>query len=89
MSYKSNEHRPTMPLSLVSRGETVIIQQIHGGRKLCRRLLDMGMNQGAQVQVLKNGVSGPMIVAVKKDGRLALGRGMTQKILVTLVTNGN
>jgi ferrous iron transport protein A len=72
-----------VPLSLATRGQTVIIQHIRGGRRLRQRLLDLGLNQGARIRVLKNEMTGPLIVAVKEDGRLALGRSMTHHILVT------
>ncbi len=72
-----------MPLSLVSSGQTVTIQDVRGGRKLRRRLLDLGLNHGAQVRVVKNQMTGPMIVAVKEDGRLALGRSMSHYIMVS------
>ncbi len=78
---------PTLPLSLASRGQTVIIRQINGGRSLRQRLFDLGLNQGAEVQILKNEMPHPLIVSVKKDGRLALGRTMTHHILVTPITS--
>jgi Fe2+ transport system protein FeoA len=79
--------QPAMPLSLAARGQTVIIHQINGGRSLRQRLFDLGLNQGAQVQILKNEMPHPLIVSVKKDGRLALGRSMTHHILVTPAEN--
>jgi ferrous iron transport protein A len=83
---QSTQSQPTaVPLSLVARGETVIIQQINGGGRLRQQLFDLGLNQGAHVRVVQNEMPGPMILAVKEDGRLALGRGMTHHILVTPV----
>jgi ferrous iron transport protein A len=72
-----------MPLSMAARGERVVISQIRGGRKLRQRLLDLGLNPGACVRVLNNERHGPLILAVKEDGRLALGRGMAHQIMVT------
>lgn len=80
---------PAMPLSMVNRGEAVIVRQVNGCKTVRQRLIDLGLNPGAQVHVLKNEVSGPMILAVKGDGRLALGRGMTHHILVTAVAQEN
>ncbi len=71
-----------MPLSMVSTGQTVIIKDIRGGLRIRRRLLDLGLNHGARVRVVKNQMTGPMIVAVKDDGRLAVGRGMSHHIMV-------
>jgi ferrous iron transport protein A len=72
-----------MPLGLVSGGQCVTIQDIRGGYKLQHRLRDLGLNLGASVRVLKNDAPGPLIIAVKEDSRLALGRGMAFHILVT------
>lgn len=79
----------TMPLGLTSQGETVLIEEIRGRKKMRQRLMDLGLNQGAYIRVIKNEMPGPLIIAVKEDGRLALGRGMSQKIMVTLVREDN
>jgi ferrous iron transport protein A len=71
-----------MPLPLAQCGRPLIVRSIHGGRKLRRRLLELGVHPGAQVRLIKNEGYCPLIVAVKEDGRLALGRGMCQKIWV-------
>lgn len=86
---KTAPQGPSMPLSMVNRGEAVIVRQVNGCKTVRQRLIDLGLNPGAQIHVLKNEVSGPMILAVKGDGRLALGRGMTHHILVTAVANEN
>lgn len=87
MTSPSATNHPTMPLSMVSRGETVIVRHIHGQPKLRQRLFDLGLNQGAEIRIVKNELPHPLIIAVKEDSRLALERGMTQHILVT-PTNG-
>lgn len=73
-----------LPLALVSQGESVIIEGFRGGHKLRQRLLELGLNQGARARVVKNEMHGPLIIAVKEDGRLALDRGMSQHIMVTI-----
>lgn len=75
-------HRSSIPLTFVSGGTTVKIRAIRGGHRLKQRLYDIGLNQGASVRVIKNDTTGPLILAVKADGRLALGRGMAHHILV-------
>lgn len=79
--------RPAMPLSLATTGQTVAIHQVNGGRSMRQRLFDLGLNHGALVRVVQNDMFGPLIIAVKEDGRLALGRGMTHHILVTSITH--
>lgn len=74
---------PMMPLTMVNRGEAAIVRKVKGCGTVRQRLLDLGLNPGAKVQVLKNESSGPMIVAVKGDGRLALGRKMSHRVMVT------
>lgn len=71
------------PLSLAPTGEEVTVQKINAGRKLTRRLRDMGLIPDAQVRVVKNDSKGPLIVAVAEDSRLALGHGMAHRILVS------
>lgn len=74
---------PAMPLSMASQGQTVTVTQVNGSQVLRQRLLDLGLNLGARIHVIKNEMHGPLILAVKEDGRLALGRGMTHHVLVT------
>jgi ferrous iron transport protein A len=76
-----------MPLGLVPGGQSVTVQDIRGGQKLQQRLRDLGLNRGASIRVLKNDAPGPLILAVKEDSRLALGRGMAFHILVTVNAN--
>jgi ferrous iron transport protein A len=71
-----------IPLALVSSDQLVKIVKIQGGRKMKSRLHDLGLNPGADVRIIKNDSPGPLIIAVKEDGRLALGRGMANHILV-------
>lgn len=88
MADPSTSQSQVMPLGLVSGGQSVTIQDIRGGEKLQQRLRDLGLNRGATVRVMKNDAPGPLILAVKEDSRLALGRGMAFHILVA-VSNVN
>jgi Fe2+ transport system protein FeoA len=71
-----------IPLSIVKSGKTVNLMAIQSGRRLRKRLADLGLNIGMTVRVISNAYGGPIILAVKEDGRLALGRGMAEKIMV-------
>ncbi len=71
-----------MPLSMVTPGETVELIQIREGKRLRKRLADLGLNVGLEIRVVQNCFSGPLILAVKEDARLAIGRGMAHQILV-------
>lgn len=70
------------PLTCAARGETVELTDIHAGDKLRQRLIALGLSVGMRVRVVHGDLTGPIIVAVKNDTRLALGHGMAQKIMV-------
>jgi ferrous iron transport protein A len=66
-------------LAEMPAGQRVLITGHRGGRMLRARLLAMGLNLGREVDVLQNN-RGLIIVGVN-GGRVALGRGISQKIL--------
>lgn len=76
-----------IPLSLAPCGECLRLVSIEGGHMLRRRLAELGLNVGSEVRVLQSYGGGPMILAVKEDARMAIGRGMAHKILVCPVNN--
>jgi ferrous iron transport protein A len=70
-------------LSEIPAGRRVRITGHRGGRMLRARLLAMGLNLGREVEVIQNN-RGLIIVGVN-GGRVALGRGISQKILAEFV----
>lgn len=70
------------PLTFASRGETVTLTEIRAGHRLRQRLGDLGLTVGMTVRVVQGDGTGPVILAVKNDSRLAVGRSMAQKIMV-------
>ncbi len=76
---------PLMPLVMAKAGEKLLIKQITGGREARARLTSMGLRPGDPVEVISNDGVGRLILAAGAT-RLALGRGIAQKILVTLDT---
>lgn len=82
MAHAANETGPTMMLSMVESGATVELVSVQEGKRLRKRLADLGLNVGLNVRVVKNCFSGPLILAVREDARLAIGRGMAHKIHV-------
>jgi Fe2+ transport system protein FeoA len=82
MSHRTHRHGPTLMLSMVESGATVELVAIKEGKRLRKRLADLGLNIGLQVRVVKNCFAGPLILAVREDSRLAIGRGMAHKIQV-------
>ena len=71
------------PLSMADCDQCVRLVAIHGGQRLRKRLADLGLNPGSTLRVVQRHRGGPMILAVKGDARMAIGRGMAHKILVT------
>lgn len=75
------------PLSAAPCGHCVRLVAIEGGRTLRKRLAELGLNLGAEVRVVQRH-GGPLILAVKGDTRMALGRGMAHRILVETAEAG-
>lgn len=75
----------SIPLSDLKPEAEAEIVGFDGGAGLKTRLNDMGMHVGSKVELMSGaGKSGPVIVVL--DGsRLALGRGVVEKILVKIV----
>ena len=80
------------PLSLIALrdGESGIIKSVgeghgRGGRRgwgFQKRLMDMGLTPGTRITVVKSApLRGPVEVSVR-GSRLALGRGMAERIFV-------
>lgn len=66
---------------MVKAGERVRFIALDAGRGLQTRLASMGLVPGVDIEVLRNSLHGPFIVAVK-GCRMVLGHGVTQKIMV-------
>ncbi|MEW6386732.1 MAG: FeoA family protein [Thermodesulfobacteriota bacterium] len=72
------------PLASVPSGRRVRISGYRGGRMLRARLMALGLSLGQEVDILQNN-RGLIIVGVN-GGRVALGRGISQKILAVSVS---
>ncbi len=75
--YRSKDNRP---LSSIHGGERVQVTQVIGGRALVRRLREMGISNGVEIEVAQN-TGGPVII-ILGNSRMALGQGMAGKIMV-------
>lgn len=78
-----SERSYLMPLAMAKPGERVLIKEIVGGKEVYSRLTSMGFRPGDLLEVISNTGHGRLIVG-HDCSRLALGRGMAQKIMVTL-----
>jgi ferrous iron transport protein A len=72
-------------LAEMPAGQRVRITGHRGGRMLRARLLAMGLNLGRELEILQNN-RGLIIVGIN-GGRVALGRGISQKILAEPVVS--
>ncbi len=70
-----------MPLAMAQIGQIVRLLSVRAGKGLRKRLADMGLVPGAELEIVQNATSGPFIIRVK-DSRIVLGRGMAHKIMV-------
>jgi Fe2+ transport system protein FeoA len=73
-------------LSQIRQGEKVIIDSLHEGNELNRRLTSLGFTPGVDIEIMQNYGRGPMIVMVR-GSRVALGRGEADKIKVNRWSN--
>jgi Fe2+ transport system protein FeoA len=72
-----------IPLALIAEGEEARLIGVQGGSSLRKRLADLGLNIGMDIRVIRKSPDGPMILGVK-ESRLALGRGMTRRVMVEI-----
>jgi len=89
---RRNLERSKVPLTALKDGETGILTSIeasHGrgrgrGWGFEKRLMDMGLTPGTKVTVVKSApFHGPLEILVR-GSRLALGRGMAERIFVEI-----
>jgi Fe2+ transport system protein FeoA len=82
VSRETEEYNPGesgLELAAAPAGRKVKITGYRGGRMLRARLLALGLNLGREVEVLQNNRG--LIIVGLNGGRVALGRGISQKIL--------
>lgn len=69
----------TVTLVSCATGRDVRLAAIHAGRELRSRLAAMGLVPGIRMRVMRREGHGPLVVALR-GMRLALGRGMAEKM---------
>lgn len=69
------------PLGLLSDGEYATVALLAGSPD-DDRVESLGLRPGRKVEMLSNGHPGPVVVRVD-ESRLALGRGLAMRILVS------
>lgn len=69
-----------LPLSMVAPGETQTIFKVTGKDEVRRHLAELGLVVGEEVTVM-NSLGGNLILQIK-DSRIALDRGLANRIMV-------
>lgn len=86
----NNSEKFSSPLTILKDGESGIITAIKsgpgggkgGGWRFEKRLMDLGLTPGTQITVVKScPFHGPIELLVR-GSRLAIGRGMAERVLV-------
>ena len=73
-----------IPLSEAEIGRDVKLVTIDAGRELTSRLVAMGLVPNSVITVVGVGRPGPFTINVK-GSKVAIGRGMAQKIMVSYI----
>ena len=73
-----------MPLVMAKTGETVFVQDVAGCKHKQSRLASMGLRAGDRVEIINNPGGGRVILGLENT-RLAIGRGMAKRIMVSPV----
>jgi len=68
-------------LSESAQGKSYSVINIAGGRGAVRKLNNMGIVPGTDITVVQLSGSGPIVIEARGT-RLAIGRGMAEKVLV-------
>ncbi len=76
-----NTREASLSLASAKVGEHVQIKEFTGGSGMQNRLATLGLRSGDEVEILTNSGHGPLVLALNCS-RLALGRGIAQKIIV-------
>ncbi len=71
---------------MLACGEYGQLRSVQSCESVQKRLTELGLNVGIQVRVVQTNPNGPMILAFRNDARIAIGRGIAQKIMVSLDT---
>lgn len=74
-----------MSLSEVGIGKKVLLNNMHYGLNLKKKLHDMGLTAGVEFSIVSKTNAGPIIIKVR-GSRVALGRGIAEKIDVELIS---
>jgi Fe2+ transport system protein FeoA len=84
---QTNVPSGVLPLSLVTPGEIVELVDIREQSAVRQRLGELGLTPGTVVRVVQSDPSSGMILAIRQDARLAIGRSTAHKIIVSFTSS--
>lgn len=76
-----------IPLTDAPKRKAVRLISISGERGITQRLIELGLTPGTKIKVIQDS-GGPLIINVR-NSKIALGRGMAEKLIVELIENEN
>jgi len=82
-SHDEEQFKMSMPLRQAPKDTNLKIVALLGASHFTRRLSELGLGIGSIIQIVQSHRVGPIIVDVA-GSRIALGQGMTEKILVKI-----
>ncbi len=68
-------------LTNLHTGDEVTLIDIEGGRGIRSKLFNLGLTPGIRIKIISKNGWGPIVLKVR-EGKIAIGRGMAEKILV-------
>ena len=82
MDHKRGDMVKVRPLTEISTGQTVYFAYLDAGRTAKARMLSMGLRRGTPFKLTSNNLNSPFVISLS-GSRMVLGRGVTDKIMVT------
>ncbi|HKI48056.1 MAG TPA: transcriptional repressor [Desulfobacteria bacterium] len=83
-----SQRKPLMPLAMAKAGETVLVRDVAGCKHKQSRLASMGLRSGDRVEIINNMGGGRVILGLENT-RLAIGRGMANRIMVSPIKDNS
>jgi len=74
----------SITLDKATRGSSVRVVAVSGGRMARQKLTDLGIIPGEKLKIVRNDGSGPVLVGLY-DSKVVVGSGLAQKVRVTIV----
>ena len=87
-SIAPHTNQTSFPLTMANVGDRVWIVELNGEDGFARRLMDMGLTLGCELQIVSRTSSGSVVVGIQ-DNRIGLGAEMARQVIVTTIPPTN